>query len=237
MRFWFFSCVLLAVLFTGCGASQDAVDLSVCRTRVAVPTSTPAVVTIVETVTVETIREIPVTIEVEKVVEVTREVTRLVEVERIVTATPTNTPEPTSTPLPTNTPQAPPPVVQSSGTSKASLLTAMNTAREDIGSYGYIIDQAMNYGYIDCWDVVDTYNRVASAPEFGSLSADLQQAYNSYRAAIGIIRDDGYDLVGLCQDLMSGKRDQPISKFVWSRARTSVNDALNVLEPAIRSLE
>jgi len=117
------------------------------------------------------------------------------------------------------------------------LLTAMRTARDDIGTYGYLVDEALNNGYILCREVVDTYNRVADAPVFSSLSSDLQPACDNYRTAVDIVRNDGYDLAGLCQDLMDGKRDQPISKFVWARARTSVNDALVVLEPAISSIE
>jgi len=236
-RFWLFIFALLVALLAGCGSSQDAIDLAVCQTQIAAPTSTTAIVTVVETVPVETTREIPVTRIVETEVEVTREVTRLVEVERIVTATPTPTLEATSTPTPTSTPSQPPPVVQPATTSKASLLTAMRTTREDIGTYGYLIDEALDRGYIQCDEVVDTYNRVVNAPVFSNLPSDLQPAHGSYRAAIDIIRNEGVDLAGLCQDLINGTRDQPISSFIWTRARTAVNDALDVLEPAIRSLE
>lgn len=235
MRYRFVFLALLLVLVTGCGASQDAVDLAVCQTRMADPTSTPAVVTVIETVAVEATREVPVTRIVE--VEVTREVTRLLEVERIVTATPTETSAPTSTSTPTNTPVRPAPTAPPVGTSKSTLLAAMRSTREDIGTYGYLIDQALNSGYIYCREVVDTYARVVNAPVFTSLPADLQPAYGSYRTAVDIVRTDGLDLSALCQDLIDGKRDQPISSFIWTRARTSVNDALDILEPAIRSLE
>ena len=236
-RFWLFTSVLLVALLAGCGSSQDAVDLAVCQTQIAVPTNTLAVVTVVETVTVETTREISVTRKVEIEVEVTREVTRLVEVERIVTATSTPTLEPTSTPTPTNTPSQPPPTVPPATTSRTTLLAAMRTTREDIGTCGYLIDEALDRGYIHCQEVVDTYNRVMDAPVFSNLPSDLQPAHSSYRVAIDIVRNEGFDLAGLCQDLVDGKRDQPISSFVWSRARAAVNDALDVLEPAIISLE
>jgi hypothetical protein len=243
-RLWFLSSVLLVALLAACGSSQDAIDLAVCQTQQAVPTGTPAVVTVLETVVVETTREIEVTREVEIEVEVTREVTRVVEVERIITATPaptltptnTPTPEPTSTVAPRTTWQ-PAPTVPPGATSRSTLLAAMMTARADIGGFGFMIDQAGDPASIECEEVVDAYNLAMEAPVFSYVPNDLEPAYSSYRAAVEIFQSGAADFAGLCQDLIDGKRDKPISLFIWTRARTAVNDALDVLNPAISSLE
>ena len=100
-----------------------------------------------------------------------------------------------------------------------------------------MIDQADDPASIECQEVVDSYNTAMEAPVFSYVPGDLEPAYSSYRAAVEIFENGAADFAGLCQDLIDGKRDKSISTFVWTRARTAVNDALDVLNPAISSLE
>ncbi|NJN55062.1 MAG: hypothetical protein HC804_10070 [Anaerolineae bacterium] len=143
---------------------------------------------------VEVMQDVEVTreIEVTREVEVEIEVTRLVEVEVEVTAVPSDTPTPvpTNTPVPTSVNANPAPTSTPAVNTQQLLLTAMTSARNDMLRYGGLIDGALRSGGIDCRDVVDTHDRVASAPTFDTNAQNdlVKNAYGAYRAAIDILR-------------------------------------------------
>ena len=201
---------------------------------------------------VEVTREVEITriVEVENPVEVTREVkievevtreievTRLVEVE--VTAVPTETP----TPLPTNTP-APaspsslPPTEAPSASVEEELLQAMTAARNDMSSYGGLIDAALRTGVISCQDVVDTYDRVAFAPTFdvSAASDEAQYAYGVYRASIDVFTNGARDMTENCREFLANPQSGGgIGRQQWGLARQEVNTAVDTIHPGIQAL-
>jgi len=199
----------------------------------------PEPVEVTRVVEVEKSVEVTRTVEIE--VEVTREieVTRLVEVEVEVTAVPTETP----TPAPTNTPAPsqsnPPPTEAPSASVEEELLQAMTAARNNMQSYGGLIDAALRTGVISCQDVVDTYDRVAFAPTFdvSTASGEAQYAYGAYRASIDTFTNGARDMTENCREFLDNPQSGGgIGRQQWGLARQEVNTAVDTIHPGIQSL-
>ena len=241
MKKWFLLLFLLLVACDNTGAIETAVE----ETLTA---QTPVIETIEETVVVEmpVTVEVPVTQEVIQEVEVTREVIVEVEVTRIVEQIVTATPEPataTTTLSPTNTPA--PQVATSQPTSPPvasvteQLLTAMVTARDRMLSFGGMIDRAIGQGFIDCQEVVNVYDAVAAAPTFdvAGTSQTTQFGYGAYRQAIELFTNDTWDMTQNCRDFLANPGGGGIPFQQWGAARQAVNQAADILSPAINSME
>lgn len=153
----------------------------------------------------------------------------------------TPTAAPTDTPVPTNTAtrQAAAQPTATRADASAALLAAMKDSRADIESFGGLIDTALREGFVDCLVVVNTYDAVAGAPTFdvSGSSSLIQGAYGSYRAAIDIFTTGARDMTQNCRDFLADPSGGTIPFQQWGLARQKVNDALNVLIPAIDSLE
>ncbi|MBK7894828.1 MAG: hypothetical protein WAS33_22710 [Candidatus Promineifilaceae bacterium] len=202
-------------------------------------------VTRVVEVTREVVQEVEVTREVELPVEVITEVevevTRIVEVEVEVTAVPTQTP----TPLPTNTPapatssqdtSAPPPAAEPN--LEETLLNTMVQTRSNMQNFGGMIDTALNSGGISCEAVVETYDNVVLAPTFdvSGASPAVQGAYGSYRAAIDVFGTGARDMAENCRTAITNNSGTSIGFQQWGLARQQVNNAIDIIHPAIQSL-
>ncbi|MEW5985585.1 MAG: hypothetical protein AB1791_03030 [Chloroflexota bacterium] len=150
-------------------------------------------------------------------------------------------PAPTETPVPTNTAtrQAAAPPTATRADVGSTLLAAMKDTRGDIESFGGLIDVALREGFVDCQEVVDFYDGVAASPTFdvSGSSGLVQGAYGSYRAAIDIFTTGARDMTQNCRDFLANPSGGTIPFQQWGLARLKVNDALNVLIPAIDSLE
>jgi hypothetical protein len=224
----------------------------------------PETVTVVETVMSEVTVEVEVTREVvveqevevtrevvvEQEVEVTREVvveqevevTRVVEVEVMVTATEEPTPEATATATPAPVPTSPPapaaPPAPPAPSADARLLDSMLNVRSNLQSFGGMIDRAINEGFVSCEDIVDTYDAVVLAPTYDVSSASVvtQGAYPAYRLAIQTFADGAWDMTQNCRDFLANPSYGEIGFQQWGSARANVNNALDVLHPAIQAM-
>ena len=199
-----------------------------------------------------TIVEVTREIGVPETVEVTREVTKIVEevvqetvevtrIERVVvTATPTPTPisspTPSSTPTPTPMPTAPPtPTADAS----SELLRAMRSTRQDLEGLGGVIDDAVRSGVLHCQRTVDLHASILNAPVVDvSGGSDVTQWANArYRQAIQVYSEGGTALAEGCSNWLEGEGKDIVAAQTWTRARKSVNDALEILIPAVEKLE
>ncbi len=226
-----------ALFFVACTPEPVAVTRIV---EVEKPVEVTREVEITRVVEVE--KSVEVTREVETEVEVTREieVTRLVEVEVEVTAVPTETPPPppTNTPAPASQ-SSPPPTEAPSASVEEELLQAMTAARNNMQSYGGLIDAALRTGVISCQDVVDTYDRVAFAPTFdvAAASGEAQYAYGAYRAAIDVFSNGARDMTENCREFLANPQSGGgIGRQQWGLARQEVNTAVDTIHPGIQSL-
>lgn len=129
-------------------------------------------------------------------------------------------------------PPPPPPVSQ-----RAQLLGSMRAVRTDLERIGGLIDGAVASSFVDCEDIVSTYDRIAGAPFYNGLSGEELSAHNQYRTSIDIFTNGARDMAQNCRDFISNGNSGTIPFNQWGRARQSVNDALDVLNPAIASLE
>ncbi len=188
---------------------------------------------------VEVIEEVEVTriVEVEKEVEVTR----IVEVEVEVTAVPTETPVPT----PTNTPAPQPANAEPQPTSAPAvslqdeLLASMLQTRGNIDRYGGLIDGALRSGYIDCQDIVDTYDAIVNAPTYDVTNANdlVKNAYPAYRRAVEVYTAASRDMSENCRSwLADPSQGGGIDRQQWGLARAEVGTAVSIIQPAILSL-
>lgn len=129
-------------------------------------------------------------------------------------------------------PPPPPPVSQ-----RAQLLGSMRSAKTDMERIGGLIDGAIASGSVDCTDIVNTYDRVSGAPVYNGLSGAELNAHNQYRSAVSIFTTGARDMYQNCKDFITNGGGGSIPFQQWGRARQSVNDALDILNPAIASLE
>jgi len=197
-------------------------------TPTVVPTETPDPPTQTPVIVIE-VQEVPVT----QIVEVTRqvEVTRIVE--RVITATPEPTPLPTVTPTPepTRVPVAP--------SVKTQLLNSLTSLREEIVAITYDIGTvACTRSYDN--SILNHYESIVAYPTYDVASASpaVQSAYGSYREAVGIITTSNRDLYQQCLDwLAKGEPQEYIASLTWMTARHGVDQALELIVPAIKLLE
>jgi len=194
---------------------------------------------------VEVTREIEITQEVEVTREVEVEVTREVEVEvtrlveQVVTATPTPTLEATATPAATNTPTPRPIVPTATPDVTSVLLDAMRATRSNIESFGGLIDTALGVGVISCQEVVNLYDATIAAPTFDvSGSPDpVRNAYSGFRASVDTFAAGAFDMAQNCREFLADPKGGTIPRQQWALARLRVNEALDILIPAITSME
>lgn len=239
--------------------TQDAIGTAVQQT---VDAHTPVVQTVERTVvetapvTVEVVTEVEITREVEvtREIRVTRQVKITQIIERVITATPMPMPEVTDTPVPADTPEptptstleptntprpwtapptAPPPDIT------ATLLQTLRDTRDKLQRFGGLIDSALRSGSISCQDVVDLYDGIAGAPTYDvrESGAIVQNAYNNYRSSVQIFTTGARDMTQNCRDFLADPSGGSIPFQQWGLARQEVNKALDVLHPAIQSLE
>ncbi len=235
--------ILASLLLVGCTSTAEFIELAVAGTVNARP---PVVQTVPSTV----IAEVPVTVVVTQMVvqtvEVPVEVTRVVQ--EIVTAThsptspptaiptatdtpqPTATPRPKNTPVPQNTPQPPAPAVD--------LLQLLVSTRQKLQGFGGMIDSALRDGVISCREVVDSYDALVKSPtyETGSWSTTEKNAYNAYRNSIDVFANGARDMNQNCADFLASPNPGTIPFQQWGLARQRVNEALDILHPAIQAL-
>ena len=239
--------LLLTVLLVAC-ANPEAIETAVQQTVAA---QAP----VVEQVEATVIVEMPVTVEVlitEEVVqevEVTREVMVEVEVTRVVEQVVTATPEPTepatATPTlePTNTPVPqvanPQPTTASAGSVADQVAATMRLTRDRMLSFGGMIDTAIGSGFIDCNEVVNTYDAVANAPTFDVSGENqlIQGGYGAYRQAVEVFASGAWDMAQNCRDFLANPSGGGIPFQQWGAARQNVNNATDILSPALDAVE
>ena len=233
--------LLFALLFmvTACASEPETETI-----MVTVMSEVTVEVEVTREVMVESEVEVTREVMVESEVEVTREVlvetevevTRVVEVEVVVTPTLAPTLEATATatvaPQPA-APTAPPPP-----SADALLLDSMLNVRSNLQSFGGMIDRAINEGFVSCQDIVDTYDAVVLAPTYDVSSASVvtQGAYPAYRLAIQTFADGARDMTQNCRDFLANPTYGEIGFQQWGAARANVNNALDVLHPAIQAM-
>ena len=242
-------CLFLFAFLVAC-ANPEAIETAVQETVAA---QTPVVeqidatvivempVTVEVVVTEEIVQEIEVTREV--MVEVEVEVTRVVE--QVITATPEPTEPPTATPIPepTSTPApqaaAPQPTSPPVASVEDQVVVAMRLTRDRMLSFGGMIDTALGSGFIDCNDVVNTYDAVANAPAFdvAGTSQLIQFGYGAYREAIQVFSTGAWDMAQNCRDFLANPSGGGIPFQQWGAARQNVNNATDILSPALEAVE
>ncbi|MBN1956289.1 MAG: hypothetical protein JW900_14750 [Anaerolineae bacterium] len=174
------------------------------------------------------------------------------------TPLPTYTPEPTNTPTPEPTPTltstpVPPPTETATATATpagppptavprdvgSQLLGTLRTKRTQIERFGGLIDVAVRQGWIDCQDVVDSYDAIVAAPTYNvsGSSSTVQNAYASYQQAVYIFSSGAANMTQNCRDFLANPEGGSIPFQQWGVARQEVNNALNVLIAAINLLE
>lgn len=97
---------------------------------------------------------------------------------------------------------------------------------------------AVRTGTISAQAVVDLYDLTVAAPTYDvSGSSDrVQNAYHNYRTAVEVFAAGARDMTQNCRDyLAGGSGGIPFQQ--WGVARQRVNDALEVLNPAIENLQ
>lgn len=204
------------------------------------PETVPVTRVVTEQVEVEVTRVMEVTrvveVEVTREVEVMQEVTRVVE--SVVTATPEPTEAATATSMPTEVPTSPA-ASAPAATGQSQLLSTMNALRRDIEQFGGMIDGAVNSGVISCQDVVDLYDKIAAYPTLNVTGSGdvVQNAHSSYRQAVSIFTNGAQGMTQNCRDFLVNPTPGTIPFQQWGAARQQVNTALEILNPAIRSLE
>ncbi|TFG71456.1 MAG: hypothetical protein E4H27_04560 [Anaerolineales bacterium] len=221
MRKFAAAVVLTLSLFTFFGCSNA-------KSIAIPPNAMPAISTQTSVIVIE-VQEVPVT----RVVEVTRqvEVTRVVT--QIITATPEPTPTPTmtSTPVPTSTPAAP--------SVRTQLLNRLIALRSEVEAITY------DTGSIACGpkysgSIDSHYESIIAYPTYNVAGSSdvIQAAYNNYRQAIGIISTSNRDLYTQCLDwLNKGSPSEFVSSLTWMTARQGVDQALQLIIPAIDLLK
>ena len=151
--------------------------------------------------------------------------------EEVAVATPTTAAPPAGA---TTVPAPPPPPATNVND---DLLASMKSVRRDITNMGGMIDNAVNTGYVNCQNVIDTYVRVRDAPSYSNLSGVAVSAHTDYRSAINTFTNGARDMYQNCVDFIASGGGGSIPFQQWGRARQSVDQALAVLNPAIERLE
>lgn len=147
------------------------------------------------------------------------------------TAQPSATPRPTSASQPTS-PPAPPPPPQTDV--RTELLASMKQVQADMQSLGGQIDQALTVGYIDCSKFVSKYDRIANAPTYdvSGEDAETRAANDSYRRSITTLVNGVREMAENCRTPGGS-----IPRSQWGPARQTVNQALDILNPAVERFE
>jgi hypothetical protein len=87
---------------------------------------------------------------------------------------------------------------------------------------------------------VDIYDNIVNAPTFDVSNEDevTRWAYAQYREAVALIEDRGRDMSENCRAWLADPIDDGVIPFQqWGLARENVNEALDMLIPAIEKLE
>lgn len=212
----------------------------------AAPPAAPLPVEVPVTVEVTRIVEVQAEVTVEVPVEMTVEVTRVVvetvietkevpvEVTRIVEVEVTATPEPTAVP-PTAVPAQPTSAAntnQTVGFSDAQLLDSMNTLRSNLLELGGMLDSRMVY--CDVW--LEKFDRIAGLPTYDTTNANdtSKWAYGQYRMAIDTFKAAANDMTQNARN--NCQRGGSIPYQQWGMARQGINQATDILQPAIKAL-
>jgi hypothetical protein len=119
-------------------------------------------------------------------------------------------------------------------------LEAMRCTRKQIERLGGVVDRAVRSGLLSCQYTVDTYDSIVNAPTFDVSDEDevTRWAYNRYREAVALIEDRGRDMSENCRSWLVDPNEDGVVPFQqWGLARDSVNEALDMLIPAIERLE
>jgi len=224
-----YAVLMLVFVLTACGAESETVEVTV-----EVPVEVTRIVSEVAEVEVTRVVTEVVEVEVTRLFEVEVEVTRVVEVEKLITATP----KPTDEIIPTATPTSPPityeiPVNRISD----SLLISMKTVRGDLRDLGGMLDGTSS---MSAQRIVEIYDRVNASPTYDVTGENLtvQTAHANYRSAVSIFTTSSRDLALHAKDFLASGADSSSIPFQqWGVARQSINNALDILNPAIESLE
>jgi len=155
--------------------------------------------------------------------------------------TPTITPSPSNTPLPTAT-STPRPTATPQVNMSELLLAQMTLLRSKIQDIGGIMDSALRSGQVDCASGVPIYDEVLAYPAF-DVSGEMElvkNAYDVYREVLLFFEDRGKDLMGTCRHIIAtpeeGNGLSRIPIVQGLNARRAVNQATDMLQPAILSL-
>ena len=228
-----FAASIALLLLAACGtATPPAAPPPV---EVPVTVEVTRIVEVQAEVTVEVPVEVPVEVtrivevQAEVTVEVPVEVTRLVEV--TATPEPTPTPEPTAVPAPTTT-AANGNTNQTAGFSDANLLDSMNTLRSNLLELGGMLDSRMVY--CDVW--LEKFDRIAGLPTYDTTNANdtSKWAYGQYRAAIDTFKAAANDMTQNARN--NCQRGGSIPYQQGGMARQGINQATDILQPAIKAL-
>jgi len=118
-----------------------------------------------------------------------------------------------------------------------SQLEAMHCTGKEIQRLGGEMDIASNTGYIKCSRTVEAYDAIVNAPTFDYPTNP--DTYALYRHAIEIVKTGSYDVASSCRVFLEEpENSKDVIPFqMWSVGRVSVNDALEILDPAIDQME
>ncbi|MCC7358918.1 MAG: hypothetical protein IT317_05545 [Anaerolineales bacterium] len=151
-------------------------------------------------------------------------------------ATPTNTVEPTATPTNTRPPVtlAPPTATVPPTQPGPDFVTSVIGVREQVKNIGWQIDLAVRSGFIDCQQVIDSYEYVFDRREL-AVGPDLAVAGATYQSATNLFHSQVKDLYAVCYtNKVLPQFSQLIGPQQWATARASINDIVPLLDQAIR---
>jgi len=154
------------------------------------------------------------------------------------TPVPSDTPEPTDTatpavtstktvpPPPSATPTNPPPP-------PPDFVAIATDVRAQVDSIGGQIDQALRLGFIDCQQLVNSYDYVVNRRNL-TLPGNLAGPYATYQAGIDVFIDKVHDIYGNCAGFLADpSKAGGIPAQQWATARTGVNDSRDLITQAI----
>ena len=116
----------------------------------------------------------------------------------------------------------------------------MRDARSQIEGFGGSIDAAVGGGDLDCQLLVDLYDAAVDTLtlDVAGSSEAAQYAYNSYQQAVDIFSYGAHDLAENCRGWLADPDVEIIvTQQQWGFARQQINEALEILIPALEYLE
>ncbi|MCC7358917.1 MAG: hypothetical protein IT317_05540 [Anaerolineales bacterium] len=230
----------LALTLIACGASPQAVQTAVAQTQQA-QTATAAVVAQTATAGAPTNSPEPTDTQAPTATATTPPTDTPTPTEPPTdtpTPKPSHTPEPTDTATPAVTNTKAPPAATFTATTPPTqpgpdFVTTAKAVKAQVESIGGQIDLALQVGYIDCVQLVNSYFYITSRREL-VVPPNLAGPYATYQSGIDKFTDRVHDINDNCVAFLADPSQAGgIPQQQWGTARLGVNESSEILRQAI----